>query len=175
MQYIDENKERFVTDLKRLCRQPSVSAQKKGVVECAELVRKMMAEVGVDTRIIPVKDGSPVVFGELKSKKSSKTLAFYNHYDVQPPEPYEEWVSPPFEPEIREGKIYGRGVSDNKGDIVARLKAVEAFMKIDGEVPVNLKFLVEGEEEIMSPHLGSFAKEHTELLKADGYLWEGAM
>ncbi len=171
--YINVNKEKFIDDLKRLCRQPSISASKKGIEECAELVKRMMEEVGIDARIIPIKNGSPVVFGEMRSKKSSRTLAFYNHYDVQPPEPYEEWVSPPFEPHIKEGKIYCRGVSDNKGDIVARLKATEALIKTVGEIPVNLKFIVEGEEEISSPHLGAFAREHPELLKADGYLWEG--
>lgn len=173
IEYIDKNRERFISDLQRLCRQPSISTQNKGVLECAELVKKMMKEVGIDARVIPVKDGFPVVFGELKSKKASKTLGFYNHYDVQPPEPLELWTSPPFEAEIKEGKVYARGVSDNKGNLVARLKATEAIMKKVGEVPVNLKFFFEGEEEMGSPHLGQFVKENMDLLKADGYMWEG--
>lgn len=171
--YIDSNVNRFVEDLKRLCRQPSISAQNKGVKECAELLKEMMSEVGIDVKVVPVKNGNPVVFGELKSGKAKQTLGFYNHYDVQPPEPLELWDSPPFKAEIRNGKIYARGVSDNKGNIVARLEAVRAWLDIFGELPVNLKFFIEGEEEIGSPHLEFFVKNNMNLLKADGYVWEG--
>lgn len=173
MEYVDDNEDKFIDDLRRLCRQPSISTQNKGIWECVQLVKGMMEEVGIDARIIPVNNGFPVVFGELKSKRTSKTLGFYNHYDVQPPEPYGEWTTPPFEAKISEGKICARGVADNKGDLVARLKATEAILRTVGDIPVNLKFFVEGEEEIGSPHLGSFVKKNMDLLKADAYLWEG--
>jgi len=171
-QYIDTNSSAFVNDLVRLVRQPSVSARKEGTQECAKSVAKMMKEVGVSTKILPEKDGNPVVYGVIKSRTSSKTLLFYNHYDVQPPEPLDEWKSGPFSGEIREGKIYGRGASDNKGNFVSRLKAVEAFLKTRGDVPVNIKFVVEGEEEIGSPHLEPLIRENKNLLSADAAIWE---
>jgi len=170
--YIDTNSPKFVSDLVKLVRQPSVSARGEGVQECAELIAKMLREVGVSTKILCEKDGNPVVYGEIKSKTASQTLLFYNHYDVQPPEPLEEWNHGPFSGEIREGKIYGRGVSDNKGDFVSRLKAVEAFLKTQGNVPVNVKFVVEGEEEISSPHLESLIQKNKSLLSADAAIWE---
>jgi acetylornithine deacetylase/succinyl-diaminopimelate desuccinylase-like protein len=132
----------------------------------------MMTEAGIDVKVVPVKDGNPVVFGELKSEGAKQTLGFYNHYDVQPPEPLELWSSPPFEAKVVDGKIFARGVEDNKGSLVARLEAVKALKAVYGRIPVNLKFFVEGEEEIGSPHLESFVKENMELLKADGYVWE---
>jgi len=170
--YIDANSQTSVKELVRLVRQPSVSARGEGMKECAELVAKMMKEVGVSTRILPEKDGNPVVYGEIKSKTAQKTLLFYNHYDVQPPEPLEEWKSGPFSGEIREGKIYGRGASDNKGNFVSRLKAVEAFLKTRGDIPVNVKFVVEGEEEIGSPHLEPLIHKNKSLLSADAAIWE---
>jgi len=173
MKYIDSNTQKFVEDLRRICQKPSISAQNVGIGECAETLREMMQNVGVEARIVPVKDGYPVVFGELKAKDTERRIGFYNHYDVQPPEPLELWDSPPFEAEIRDGKIFARGVSDNKGNVIARLKAVEAVLDVRGEVPINLAFFVEGEEEIGSPHLPAFVRENVDLLKADGYLWEG--
>jgi len=173
MKCIESNAEKYVKDLRRICQKPSISAQKVGMDECAETLREMMQEVGVKARIVPVKDSYPVVFGELKAKDTESCVGFYNHYDVQPPEPLELWDSPPFEAEIRDGKIFARGVSDNKGNVIARLKAVEAILDVMGEVPINLKFFVEGEEEIGSPHLPTFVRENMDLLKAEGYLWEG--
>jgi len=172
-EYIDRNLDRFIEDLKLLCRQPSVSAQNRGIDECVSVLEKLMENAGIDVKVFEVKDGNPIVFGELKNKNAKKCLGFYNHYDVQPPEPLEKWDSPPFKPEIRDGKLYARGASDNKGNIVARLEAVKAYVDVYGEVPVNLKFFVEGEEEIGSPHLEQFVRENMELLRADGYVWEG--
>lgn len=140
--------------------------------ECAEFVAKMLTQVGAVTKILPEKDGNPVVYGEIKSKNARKTLLFYDHYDIQPPEPLEEWNFGPFSGEIHDGKIYGRGVSDNKGNFVSRLKAVEAFLKTRGDVPVNVKFVVEGEEEIGSPHLESLIRQNESLLLADAAIWE---
>ncbi len=170
--YIDANGQRFVNDLVRIVKQPSVSARREGIEECAKLVGKMMKDVGLSTLMIPEPQGNPVVYGEISSKSSQKTLLFYDHYDVQPPEPLEEWICNPYSGEIRDEKIYGRGVSDNKGNFVSRLKAVEAFLKTTGDVPVNIKFMVEGEEEIGSPHLASVIKKHRKLFAADAAIWE---
>lgn len=172
-EYVRQNSVGFIDDLRRVCRQPSISAQNKGMAECASLIRSMMEELSIETQLIPVKDAFPVVYGELKTEGATKSLLFYNHYDVQPPEPLEEWKSDPFGAEVTEGKIYGRGVADDKGDLVARLKAVETVQRAHGKVPVNLKFLVEGEEEIGSTHLESFVEEHRDLLSADACIWEG--
>ena len=170
--YIDENSERFVKELIELVRKPSVAATGEGIKECAEALKELMEKIGLDVKVIPEKDGNPVIYGEIKSEKSNKTLLFYDHYDVQPPDPIEEWESPPFSGEIRNGKIYGRGTSDNKGNLVSRLMAVEAFLKVVGEVPANIKFVVEGEEEIGSPHLAPVIKEYADLFSADACIWE---
>lgn len=152
--------------LKELLRIPSISTVHQGIEECAEKVKDLLEEAEFETQIIETK-GHPVVFGEKKGK-TDKTLLFYDHYDVQPPEPLEEWVSPPFEPEIRNNRLYARGVADNKGNFTARLEAVKTF----DELPVTVKFVVEGEEEIGSPHLEGAVKKNKDLLKADGCIWE---
>jgi len=173
--YIDANSKRFIEELAWLVRQPSVSARSEGMQKCAEMTQQLMEKIGISTKMLPEKDGNPVVYGEIKSKKSKKTkktLLFYNHYDVQPPEPLEEWICEPFSGEVREGKIYGRGVADNKGNLVSRLKVVEAFLEAVGEVPVNVKFVVDGEEEIGSPHLAPVIKRHKSLFSADAAIWE---
>ncbi len=171
--YIDSHISEFVEDLRALCIQPSISAQNMGIGECAVVLKEMMGDAGIDVKVVPVKDGNPVVFGELKSREAEQTLGFYNHYDVQPPEPLELWDFPPFEAKIKDGKIFARGVDDNKGSLAARIEAVKALKAVYGDFPVNLKFFVEGEEEIGSPHLESFVKGNMDLLKADGYVWEG--
>ena len=171
-QYIDAHYEEFIQDLARLVRQPSVSARKEGMEECAELVERMMRDAGLSTKILPEKEGNPVVYGEIRSDTSEKTLLFYDHYDIQPPEPLDKWVSDPYSCEIREGTIYGRGVADNKGNTVSRLKVIRAFLETVGSVPVNIKFVVEGEEEIGSPHLAPLIKENKKLLSADAAIWE---
>lgn len=170
--YIDQHSQAFIQELVRLVKQPSVSAKGEGMQECAEMVGKMLREAGFSTRMIPETEGYPVVYGELKSKNSKKTLLFYDHYDVQPPEPLEEWKFDAFSGKIHDGKIYGRGVSDNKGNIVSRLKAVEAFLETVGDVPVNVKFVVEGEEEIGSPHLDLVVKQNKSLFANDATIWE---
>lgn len=137
------------------------------------MVKEMMDKVGIEASIIQLNDGNPIVYGELKAKKVAKTLMFYNHYDVMPPEPIEEWIYDPFSATVKEGKIYARGVADNKGNLVARLKAVEAILKTFNRVPINLKFVFEGEEEIGSPHLPVFIKKNRNMLRADGCVWEG--
>lgn len=168
--YIEDNAERFIEELKEFCRQPSISTQNVGLEEMAELVRARLERLGAEVRLMPVDDGPVVVFAELG--QGERTLLIYNHYDVQPPDPLEEWESPPFEPAIREGKFYARGAADNKGNLLARIQAIETYRAAFGELPLRIKFVVEGEEEVGSPHLTSFAAAHQAILAADGCLWE---
>ncbi len=170
--YIDAHADSFVEDLVKLVKQPSVSAKGEGIEECAILVEKMLQEIGFSTRIIRGEKGHPVVYGEIKSKKSDKTILFYDHYDVQPPEPLEKWMCQPFSGEIINGKVYGRGASDNKGNFVSRLKAVQTLLEVTGNVPANIKFFVEGEEEIGSPNLEPLIKKYRDLFSADAAIWE---
>ncbi len=171
-QYVKENRGRFADEIIRLASQPSVSARKEGIRECSAMVEQMLKDVGATTRVLEVDGAAPLVFGELKSTRSDKTVLFYNHYDVQPEEPLELWKSPPFKPEVREGRIYGRGVSDDKGELVSRLKIIETYSKTQGELPCSVKFCFEGEEEVGSPHLDEYVSKYSELFKADAVLWE---
>lgn len=168
--YLEKNIDTSIAELKRLCAQPSISAQNVGLKECAELTAAMLAERGFAVEILPTA-GAPVVFGERKGR-SDKTLLFYNHYDVQPPEPLELWDSPPFEATIRDGKLFARGVSDDKGHITSRLFAIDAILAAEGELPCNVKFVIEGEEEVGSVSLASFVKANRERLAADVCVWE---
>lgn len=168
--YLEQNLDKSLAELSRLVAQPSVGAQNWGLQECAVLVGEMLKSRGFDVRIMDT-SGAPVVFGERKGR-SDKTLLIYNHYDVQPPEPLELWESPPFEPSLRDGKLYGRGVSDDKGHIVSRLFAIDSLLEMDGELPCNIKFIIEGEEETASINLFDFVKNNVELLKAEACMWE---
>jgi acetylornithine deacetylase/succinyl-diaminopimelate desuccinylase-like protein len=170
--YIDQHYQSYLKDLITLVRQPSVSARGEGIEECAEIVKGMLEDVGLSTRLISEPGGSPVVYAERVSEQAQRTLLFYDHYDVQPPEPLEEWKFDPFSGTTHEERIYGRGVSDNKGNLVSRIKAVEAFLKTQEDVPVNVKFVVEGEEEVGSPHFESVVKEHADLFRNDATIWE---
>lgn len=170
--YIDTHAQDFVQDLVRLIRQPSVSAKGEGIEECSVLVDRMMSKTGFSTKILLGERGNPVVYGKMESRISDKTILFYDHYDVQPPEPLESWVCNPFSGKIINGKIYGRGASDNKGNFVSRLEAVKALSETAGEIPVNIKFFVEGEEEIGSPNLEPVIKKYKNLLSADAAIWE---
>jgi acetylornithine deacetylase/succinyl-diaminopimelate desuccinylase-like protein len=132
----------------------------------------MLTELGFQAETVPKWPGNAIVLGELAGA-SSKTLLFYNHYDVQPAEPLELWSSPPFEPAIRDCKIYGRGVDDNKGNLLARLAAIRALLAVRGRVPVNIRFCIEGDEEIGSPGIEAFVEKHADRLAADACIWEG--
>jgi len=165
-EYVESNRARFVDELCALLRQPSISTQDTGVRECAELVRQFMADAGVQARLLDT-GGYPVVFGEVRTPGARRTVLIYGHYDVQPPEPLEAWETPPFEPSIRDGRIYARGAGDNKGQMFAHLKAVEAVLRVRGRLPVNLKLCYEGEEEIGSRNLPAFVERHRDLLAAD--------
>ena len=168
--YLDKNLDQSLEELKRYVSQPSISAQNIGLKECAQIVKEMLEKRGFKAQIMST-DGAPVVFAERKGK-SDKTLLIYNHYDVQPPEPLELWESPPFKPEIRAGKMYGRGVSDDKSHLTSRLFALDAILDSEGDLPCNVKFIVEGEEETSSVHLHGFIKENLKILKADACIWE---
>lgn len=170
--YIDDHWQDALEDLKRLCRQPSISAQGVGMAEVMQLLVRMMREYDIDAQVLPSPgDGYPLIYGEVAGE-SPTTLLFYNHYDVQPPEPLELWSSPPFEPTQYESNLRARGVSDNKGDIVARLLAIRAFQRVRGKPPVSVKFIIEGEEEIGSPNIVAFVESNRQLLKADACIWE---
>ena len=168
--YIDKNLDSSLEELKRYVAQPSISAQNLGLKECATMVKEMLEKRGFKAEVMAT-DGAPVVFAERKGK-SEKTLLIYNHYDVQPPEPLELWESPPFEPEIRNGKMYGRGVSDDKSHLTARLHAIDAILEDEGELPCNIKFIIEGEEETASAHLHDYISQNLDRLKADACIWE---
>src|SRR5208283_5901432 len=157
--FIDANKENQIEALKKLASQPNIAATGEGIKDCAYLVKGMLEQVGANPKSYDIGKGSPVVAGEIKSKRnSSKTVLFYNHYDVQPPQPLELWETPPFTPTIKDGKMYGRGVADDKAELTGRLKLTEAFLKVTGDVPCNFKFLFEGEEEIGSAHLAEYSR-----------------
>jgi acetylornithine deacetylase/succinyl-diaminopimelate desuccinylase-like protein len=168
--YLEKHLDESIAELARLVAQPSVGAQNWGLQECAELVAKMLRSRGFNTQVMST-EGAPVVYAE-RNGKSPKTLLIYNHYDVQPPEPLELWESPPFEPELRQGKLYGRGVSDDKGHITSRLFAIDALLDTETELPCNIKFIIEGEEETSSVHLHEFVERNQELLAAEACVWE---
>jgi acetylornithine deacetylase/succinyl-diaminopimelate desuccinylase-like protein len=168
-EYQDKNKDRFLDELIVLLRIPSVSArreQKEDMQCCAEAVRRSLLDAGADKAEIYPTEGHPVVYGEKISDPSKPTVLVYGHYDVQPPDPLELWHSGPFEPVIKEGKLYARGSADDKGQFFMHVKALETMIHA-GKMPTNIKFIIEGEEEIGSPNLGKFVAAHKELLKAD--------
>lgn len=167
--WIAAHLEQSLQELERLVAQPSIAAQNLGMEACAEMVAAMFRARGFATEILET-GGHPVVVAE-RGGRSDRTLLIYNHYDVQPPEPLELWTSPPFEPARRGGKMFGRGVSDDKGHLTARLLAVDALLA-QGELPCRVRFVVEGEEEVGSIHLPDFVRAHRERLKADACLWE---
>jgi acetylornithine deacetylase/succinyl-diaminopimelate desuccinylase-like protein len=169
-EYLNNHLDESIAELSRLCSQPSVAAQNLGLKECANLVSEMLTSRDFKVQVMET-GGAPVVFAERKGR-SPKTLLFYNHYDVQPPEPLELWESPPFKPTLRDGKLYARGVSDDKGHITSRLFAIDALLEEEGELPCNIKFIIEGEEETSSIHLHDFVRENQELLAADACIWE---
>lgn len=161
-----------LAQLAALCRIPSVSAQRGPAMhEAAAFVLELCAAAGVETELARQPDGPPIVIG--RAGQGDRCLMIYNHFDVQPPDPLAEWVSPPFEPATRDGKLFARGVSDNKGDLVARLAAIRIYQETVGPLPLRILYIIEGEEEIGSPFLFDFGQERADLLRqADGCLWE---
>ena len=168
-QYIEKNKERFLSELFELIRIPSVSARpefKAEIVRAAEFIKSSLINAGAERAEIIETKGNPVVYAEKIIDKSKPTILIYGHYDVQPADPIELWKSPPFEPEVRDGKIFGRGADDDKGQLFMHVKAFE-LMNRTGNLSCNVKFMVEGEEEVGSPNLKDFCINHKNLLKAD--------
>ena len=174
VRFIDDHMNDLLKDLQTLIKQPSISAKNEGIEECAVLVAKMLKKAGVSSEILRLnKTAAPLVFGEIKSKSNpSKTLLFYNHYDVQPIEPLEEWNDPPFSGKIIGNKIFGRGASDDKGELITRIKAVESYVKEYKDVPCNIKFCIEGEEENGSENIAGYLKKFKKKFSCDGVIWE---
>ncbi|MGN6359026.1 MAG: M20/M25/M40 family metallo-hydrolase, partial [Thermomicrobiales bacterium] len=167
---IDAERERFLADLQRVVRQPSISSQNIGVRECAELLVTMMGDLGIAGQVMET-EGLPVVYGEIRSPRAdAPTLVIYNHYDVQPPEPLDEWSVPPFEARVVGDRLIGRGATDARGNLLCHLKAVDAYRRADMPLPCHVKFLFDGEEESGSPSLPAFVASHTDLLAADAAL-----
>jgi acetylornithine deacetylase/succinyl-diaminopimelate desuccinylase-like protein len=183
---IDSGMDSLILDLQRLIRQPSVSAKKQGITECASLVADIMDRAGIHSQILhldrDICDGrhdddsnaNPIVYGEAKSKANpnGKTILFYNHYDVQPEDPIELWDKDPFSGKVEGNYIFGRGASDDKGELITRIKAVEYFLKMTGDVPCNVKFIVEGEEEIGSKNISQYLTQYKDMFACDGIIWE---
>lgn len=168
--YIDSHKDDFKDELFELLRIPSISTNsehKNDVLEAARYLVNRLESLDMDRIELFETDGNPIVYAELISDESKPTVLVYGHYDVQPPDPLEKWDTPPFEPAVRNGDIYARGASDDKGQSFTHIKALEAYRKTDTEFPVNIKFIFEGEEEIGSPNLLPFIREHKDLLACD--------
>jgi acetylornithine deacetylase/succinyl-diaminopimelate desuccinylase-like protein len=169
--YIEQHLDGWMAELTALCAVPSVSARHEGVEDCARLVAELIRRRGFDARVEP-SGGHPVVLAHAEGANTDRTMLLYNHYDVQPPEPLELWDSPPFAAEVRDGKLYARGAKDDKGELVARLAAIDALRAVDGRLPCRLTWLVEGEEEVGSTSLPEFVRQHADELACDGAIWE---
>jgi acetylornithine deacetylase/succinyl-diaminopimelate desuccinylase-like protein len=164
--HIESNQENYIQRLIDYVRHPSISAHDIGIREVSALLIEMLTDIGFETQAIPTA-GHPMVLGRWEKKPSAPTVLLYGHYDVQPPDPLDAWISPPFEPTIRDDRVYARGVGDNKGQHFAQMLAIEAHLAVHGELPCNVLFLLEGEEEIGSPHIANFVRQHCDLLDAD--------
>ncbi|HEU4633401.1 MAG TPA: dipeptidase [Flavisolibacter sp.] len=168
-EYQHKNQQRFLDEMLELLRIPSVSAKtehKDDMRKCADLVKQRLLDSGADKAEVMETAGHPVVYGEKIIDSSKPTVLVYGHYDVQPPEPLELWHSGPFEPVIKDGKVYARGSADDKGQFYMHVKAMETMVNTNS-METNIKFLIEGEEEVGSPNLAKFVSAHKDLLKAD--------
>jgi acetylornithine deacetylase/succinyl-diaminopimelate desuccinylase-like protein len=168
--YVDRNKDRYIKELTELLAIPSVSSQSNHNADtrrCAQWVADHLRSIGMQETNIYETAGHPIVYSEWMGAPGKPTILFYGHYDVQPVDPVHLWTSPPFQATIRGENLYARGSADDKGQIYIHFKAIEAYLKNHGSLPVNLKLLIEGEEEVGSVNLEKFVKEHKELLKAD--------
>ncbi len=168
--HIDRHENDYLEELKEFLRIPSISTSpehKQDVQRCAEYVAGQMRKIGLNHVQVFATPGHPLVFGEWLGAPGKPTVLYYGHYDVQPVDPVDLWDNNPFDPTIRDGYIYARGSSDDKGQVFLNFKAVEAHMKVNGRLPINIRFLIEGEEEVGSSHLDEFIKSHKDLLKAD--------
>jgi len=183
---VDSGMDGVLKDLQTLIRQPSVSARREGLLKCANLVLDIMQRAGIHTELLylncpKTNDGrstssfiSPIVYGEVKSKSNpnGKTILFYNHYDVQPEDPVDLWDADPFSGKVEGNYIFGRGAADDKGELITRIKAVELYLKMFDDVPCNIKFIIEGEEEVGSPHLKEYLRLFSNKFRCHGIIWE---
>jgi acetylornithine deacetylase/succinyl-diaminopimelate desuccinylase-like protein len=167
---IDRRMADTMRELERLCSQPSISAQDTGIREMAGLVEEALGRRGFSTRRAGT-SRHPAILAESRGR-GNKSVLFYNHYDVQPPEPLDQWVTPPFQPTVRDGSFFARGAMDDKGHLACRLAAIDAVREVYGDLPYTVRFLIEGEEEIASPSLETVIRENREALAADLCLWE---
>ncbi|MDA3860027.1 MAG: dipeptidase [Melioribacteraceae bacterium] len=173
LKYVKSNKKEYLEELKEYLRIPSIStleSNKKDIEKCSKFVATKLKDAGMEKIEIFPTDGHPLVYAEWMKAPGKPTVLVYGHYDVQPVDPLELWSNDPFEPVIKGGKIYARGADDNKGQNFVHIKSVEAYLKTKGELPVNVKFLIEGEEEIGSANLEKFIKNNKKLLKCDTVL-----
>lgn len=167
--YVTKHADRFLDELKALLRIPSVSADPAflpAMQQAAEFVYQQFVDMGLDAEIVPTA-GHPIVYAEWLQQPGAPTVLVYGHYDVQPPDPLDLWTTPAFEPTIRDGKLFARGATDDKGQFFTHLKSVEAWLKTTGSLPVNVKFVIEGEEEVGGANLDKFLEERREQLKCD--------
>src|ERR1700722_11547833 len=170
VRYARANRERFLSELNDLIAIPSISAdpQSRGDVRrCAEALVERMRTIGLARAEVLETGGNPIAYGEWLGAPGKPTILIYGHYDVQPVDPLELWHSPPFEGTVRDGKLYGRGAVDDKGQVLMHLAAIEAHLRVRGALPLNVKVVVEGEEEIGSPNFEAFLRSHRELLACD--------
>ena len=167
--YIEDNRQRFLAELKRWVAIPSLSADPSradDVRRCGELIVEHMRDIGLRSELLETL-GNPIAYGEWTASDDAPTLLIYGHYDVQPADPFELWDSPPFEATVRDGKIFGRGVVDDKGQVLMHLAALEAHLRVDGRLPLNVKVVIEGEEEIGSPSFEAFLEHNRRQLRSD--------
>ncbi|MBG6210211.1 acetylornithine deacetylase/succinyl-diaminopimelate desuccinylase-like protein [Labrenzia sp. EL_126] len=164
--HIDANADEFVARVMDYVRHPSISAHDIGIRKVAEMLVSHLDGLGFDAGLVET-PGHPFVLGHLTVDPSKPTVLLYGHYDVQPPDPLDAWISPPFEPTLRDGRIWARGIGDNKGQHFAQLLAIETHLKVNGSLPCNVIFLLEGEEEIGSPQIAEFVRQNAERLQAD--------
>jgi acetylornithine deacetylase/succinyl-diaminopimelate desuccinylase-like protein len=168
--YLEANRDRYLSELNEFLRIPSISTNRENqpdVEHCAQWVVEHLKSIGLESVQTFETSGHPIVYGEWLRASGRPTVLFYGHYDVQPVDPVNLWTTPPFEPSIRQGEIYARGSSDDKGQMFVHFKGVEAYLKNTGKLPCNLKMLIEGEEEIGSTNLENFVRDHKDKLKAD--------
>ncbi|MGY3387588.1 acetylornithine deacetylase/succinyl-diaminopimelate desuccinylase-like protein [Bradyrhizobium sp. USDA 3311] len=165
-EYIESNEGQFIRRLIDYLKHPSISAHNIGIAEVAELLVSILSRLGLEAKTIET-SGHPMVMGRWEQAPGAPTVLLYGHYDVQPADPLDEWISPPFEPKIRQGRIYARGAGDNKGQHFAQILAVESYLAVHGRLPCNVVILLEGEEEVGSPHIAEFIRAHRECLKVD--------
>lgn len=175
--YVDEHFDEMLEEVRTACSFRSVASDEAGIEGAASYILRKMQQLGMDARRHEVENGNPVLFGG-KTGSADKTLFFYHHYDVVSEGAAERWVSPPFEPAIREGRLWGRGVSDNKGALFCRLHALQAVLAVCGQLPVNVKVFAEGDEECLSPSLKAFIRREPEtfreMSRADAIIWENS-